>query len=222
MQKSRLMSESKKGKVIRVVNILDIENSIRPPDHQYSILNFQNALNHYRELSGHFVLDILDEESQQVFSESEWEMGILQSWKTSLNCFATTIYAGAILFASIAVECVLNHDSRLETYRLSKDRKWIDLTESNLKEAQKVGLPTNILLERQDNFPKISFVAKRNKIAHGDTEGYRQIHLPEKIELGITYSNSWQPTREQALEQIEQAKKFIISWAEQMPEVRLH
>ena len=180
----------KKGKVIRVINVLDIENSIRTPEQQYSIFNFQNALEHYKELSGHFVLDVLDEESQQVFSESEWEMGILQSWKTSLNCFATTIYTGAILFASITVECILNHDLRLEEYRLKQNHVWIDLTETNLKEAQKVGLPTSILLEQKNNFPKISFVAKRNKVAHGDTEGDRKIHLPENMELGITYSNS--------------------------------
>lgn len=211
-----------KGKVVQIVNVLDITNSIRKPEEIGSIFNFDNALKHYQSTSGHFVLKILDYDSNQIFTESEWDIGILQSWKNALNCYATTIYAGAILFASISVECVLNHDTRLEDFRKGKNHEWIDLTYDNLKKAKKYGLPTESLLGAKENFPNLSFVNRRNKIAHGDTEGYRKLSIPENIVLGENYTNEWQPTQSQALDQIEKAKRFIIDWAQSQPEIRLH
>ncbi|MGI0082911.1 MAG: hypothetical protein ACREAG_06405 [Nitrosopumilaceae archaeon] len=211
------------GKVIAVVNFLDIKSSVRPPENEYSIFNFEQALKNYQAISGNFAIDILDYTTNESFSEIESDMGILESWRTGVNCFGARIYSGAVLFASVSTECVLNHDLRLEKYRQKANHEWLDLTVKNLKSADDNGLPTKLLLEPNETFlTDITFVRRRNKVAHGDKEGYQKIHVPKKIEFGITYTNTWEPTREQALDQIEKAKNFIIEWAKQSPEVRVH
>lgn len=209
---------------IHSIEIKDWNNDfiLKPTDSQ-SIYNFENVFKNYTTLSTTFSI-IIQDSTGATFPERITDMGITQNWYLALDCLGCSLYSPSVLFASISVECVLNHDTRLEKFRQDQKREWLDLNWKNLEDAHFQGLPTKLLLNDGEIFAKdsIEFVNRRNKVAHGDSEGYHKIHAPKKIEIGVKYTNYWQPIREHALEQINKARNFIIEWAKQQPEVRLH
>jgi hypothetical protein len=220
-----------KGKIIGVEEASwnQIRIDATSPDSRH----YENTiLKNYQSISGLFRLEI-KLQNQDVINESDTEMGITNSWLLACESFGSSLYAGSIMFASIAVECVLNHDLCLDSYRLAQsknpDKQWIMLGKESLQEADRLGIPVNLLCGSNDRFPDdVKFVKRRNKIAHGDTEGYANTQrgsFTSKSHTSISHTTvTWQPTKEHALEQIEKAKKFIIQWASAVPQpiLRIH
>ncbi len=175
-------------------------------------------------------LDGLNETFDIIFQDNqgneieEWyaETGIISNWIIACNCLAASLFTPSLLFATIAVECAINHDSRLQSSKKSGNFKWLNLTNNSiLKQAHDVGIPTKFLCddgETINDSKNIRFIDRRNKIAHGDCYGYRKISTITKIPPNIIRtSKSEQPTREHALHQIEKSKNFIIEWAKSIP-----
>ena len=163
------------------------------------------------------------------FPEQFTEIGITINWTTAVDCLGLRIFPASVIFASIAVECALNHDLRLESYRQSMDYEWIDLNFKNLKKAHQIGLPTDLLLKNNESFEnntRMEFVDRRNKVAHGDGSGYASIVGRREFTKGAYTSDAYQagsssPTRDHAIDQIETARKFIVAWASQSPTIRM-
>lgn len=200
----------RKGITIDVKKHPTTKNYIIKPDQPNSLFNFKNVLRNYRQIKETLTLTVKEKSSSITYPERESEVGITHSWFTACDCFLASLYAPSVLFASIAVECVLNHDTRLYSQRKKSRNKWLSLTPNILNLARKKGLPTKLLLFKNENFKmkKLLFVQRRHQVAHGNQEGYRKIHLPKSFESGVTYHNTWRPTKEQALEQIKKIQKI--------------
>lgn len=196
----------------------------------YSPYNYDNIIKNCEQIQETLVLHIEKNPREVTLVERMTDIGITSSWFCAIDCLAVGLYDPSVLFASISVECVLNHDLRLDSERQNAlQHKWFDLNWKNLKLAYEKGLPTNLLLNDGENFSKdsaLEFVARRNKVAHGDLSGYNQIYPgsfdkqyfdEEFFDIGHT-----RPSKEHAIDQIEKAKKFIIEWAKQKPKIRLH
>ncbi len=196
----------------------------------YSPYNYSNIVDNCKEIKETLLLMIQDDIKKNIpIPERISDIGITSSWFCAIDCLAVGLYDPSVLFASISVECVLNHDMRLESYRRAQPYEWIDLNWQNLKYAHENGLPTDLLLNADEVFDKninIEFVIRRNKVAHGDMEGYRALY-PGTFDKSNFDSNNFnvgysKPSKQHALSQIDKAKHFIIEWANQKPRIRLH
>ena len=72
----------------------------------------------------------------------------------------------------------------------------------------------------------IAFIERRNKVAHGDIEGYSNMY-PLTFQKSVFQNNTFQvghsrPSKEHAIESNQQAKNFIVEWAKSNPTLRLH
>lgn len=144
--------------------------------------------------------------------------GITESWYIALDCFGVQQYPATILFASIAVEALLNHDKRLCAYRNSlKREKWITLNPQSLKTASEKGIDISPLLDRDGKC--FEFITRRNKIAHGDISGYVDFLWKEKPNRELIEKVT--VTRKQALNQLNRSYRFITKWAESKPTIIL-
>lgn len=157
------------------------------------------------------------------------DTNITAAWFYAIDCLAVGLNEPAVLLASISVESVLNHDMRLENLRKTEPYEWIDLHWRNLKCAHDNGLPARLLLNEGEEFSKdckIEFIERRNKMAHGDYEGYGNLYPPsfnkEEFSEEFDLHGHKRPPKEHALDQIEKSKLFIIEWARQRPTIRLH
>ena len=192
-------------------------NKLRPPNDPESIYNLSNISKNLEDLSETFDIIFQDKDNHEL---GEWYVnsGIVNNWITAVECLAVSRYAPALLFASIAVECAINHDSKMQKIKENDTKhNWINLTNNTvLMNAHKVGIPTEILCDEDESLNDknyIRFIDRRNKIAHGDYSGYRKIPIMTKSNGILRISKSEQPTREHALYQIEKSKKFILEWA---------
>jgi hypothetical protein len=196
----------------------------------YSPYNYNNIVENCSDIKETLILQIERHSKEFPIIERITNVNITAAWFCSIDCLAVGLYEPSVLFASISAECILNHDLRLEGERQKQNRKWLELNWRNLKTANEKGLPTEILLNPGETFAKdsnIEFVTRRNKVAHGDLEGYYSMY-PAKFDPEI-FGNSDQfdfghnkPSRVHALDQINKAKNFIIGWANQKPKIRLH
>ncbi len=195
----------------------------------YSPYNYNNIVENCKSITETLIISIQDD-GRATFPivERISDIGITSSWFCAIDCLAVGLYEPSVLFASIAVECVLNHDVRLDDERIQTNRQWLDLNAKNLELAHNKGLPTNLLLKIGESFASgsIEFVMRRNKVAHGDLEGYLNMHPGGFTPTGFTESGFTigysRPSRKHALSQIDKAKNFIVEWAKQKPQVRLH
>lgn len=198
----------------------------------YSPYNYNNIVENCKEIKETLILSIQEDNKKTFpFVERISDLGITSSWFSAIDCLAVGLYEPSVLFASISVECILNHDMRLEQFRQNMSYTWIDLNWQNLKYAHDNGLPTNLLLNVGETFSaNMEFVMRRNKVAHGDIEGYSNMY-PAFFDKGLAndmfdevlfdIGNS-RPSKEHALGQIEKAKRFIVEWARPNPKVRIH
>jgi hypothetical protein len=196
----------------------------------YSPYNYNNIVENCSQIKETLILQIERNSTQFPIVERVTNINITAAWFCSIDCLAVGLYEPSVLFASISTECILNHDLRLEEERQNQNRKWLELNWKNLKIAHEKGLPTETLLNSGETLAKdsnIEFVARRNKVAHGDLEGYYNIY-PAKFDPEIFGNNDQfdfgynKPSREHALDQINKAKNFIVDWAKQKPKIRLH
>ncbi len=153
---------------------------------------------------------------------------ITRSWFSALDCLAVGLYDPSVLMASISVESVLNHDLRLEKLKKIRSYDRIDLNWKNLASAFYEDLPVRMLMNSDEKFEKhgIEFIERRNKVAHGDIEGYSNMY-PLTFQKSVFQSDTFQtghsrPSKEHAIDQINKAKNFIIEWAKSNPKIRLH
>lgn len=226
------MSEIETGIVIEVQVVSYDVKKVPTIDatKDYSPYNYKNIVDNCSEINETLILRIQDDTRKNFpFVERISDLGITSSWFCAIDCLAVGLYDPSVLFASIAVECVLNHDLRLEELRQNEPYKWIDLNWKNLKRAHEKGLPTHLLLKENETFEEpssIEFVNRRNKVAHGDIEGYSNMY-PPAFQKDAFQNDAFQfgherPSKQHALDQIEKSKRFIVEWAKQKPKVRLH
>jgi len=222
------MSSIRTGTVtgISVVPYDATKDTTNDPNSVYSPYHYNNILDNLKNIKEVIVLNIQDDQGSFPEPERIMDLGITSSWFYALNCLAVRLYDGSVLFASIAVECVLNHDMRLEPFRQNMSYKWIDLNWQNLKHAHEKGLPTDLLLNIGETFGvNMEFVYRRNKVAHGDVEGYHKKYkggfdshgFDSDFDLGHERAS-----QEHAIDQMNKAKDFIVAWANQKQKVRLH
>ena len=230
------MSEIETGTVVGVeVCPCDVkQNTNINANNEWSPYNYNRIVENCKEIKETLLITIKpDTENIFPFAERISNLGITSSWFCAIDCLAVGLYEPAVLFASISVECVLNHDIRLEKLRQTEPNNWINLNWRNLKCAHDNGLPTNLLLNEDKTFRKgvnIEFIKRRNKVAHGDIEGYISIYPPNikrlaSNDIGEISPDDFghtRPSKQQVLDQIEKAKRFILEWAKQKPKVRLH
>lgn len=137
--------------------------------------------------------------------------GISSSWFIALDCFGVQQYPATILFASIAVEVLLNRDSRMFKYR-ADGKKWLHLADA-LEKGRMEGIDTSDLMDDDGTFT--TFLQRRNKMAHGDLVGYtdflQQKGPQEKL------SEMVMVTASHALDQLSRSFNFIKKWAESKP-----
>lgn len=171
-------------------------------------------------------LSIMSEKNKpNKFSASE-HLGIQDALISAAKCYCLSLHDACIIFASIAVECVLNWDSRLQTVRKSKSKElgWLRINNRNLLCVHYKGLPVEALLYPDETInalePKcapIKFVFLRNKHAHGDYSGLDVIHYA--VEDGDEIPVYRQPSPSDALEQLNRSINFVMKWAGSKPEV---
>ena len=207
------------AKVKKIIMLSWDDNKLNPPTDSTSIFHLENLLKNLKGLDETFeiVFEVGNTETDDFYINS----GITNNWLIACHCMACSQHAAAVLFASIAVECVLNCDKRLQNYKQNFKDCWIMLNMDNLREAYNQKLPTNILCEEGENLNQaknIRFITRRNKIAHGDMRGFAKI--PTMIKLSDTKTRtikSLQPKHEAALNQIKKAKEFIKEWTKLKP-----
>lgn len=210
---------------IKVKEIIDLKwdkSKLNPPTSETSRYNLDNILKNYgKDFDGTFEI-IIEDANSGTNVELETTIGITNNFIIACECLGGSLYSGSVLFASIAVEVILNHDTRLEDHRRLNSRQWLTLTPNILQCAYNRGLPTNLLLGRGEKLGKnIKFIQKRNKVAHGDTEGYRKIIMSKSRKLGRKYENRWEPSLVDALSQIKKTRKFIDEWGRGKPSLIL-
>ena len=205
-------------------------SKVNLPENSTSRYNLNNILKNYENFDGTFEI-ILDFGNGQYNVELETDVGITNSFITAVECLGASLYAPSILFASVTVECILNHDMILNNYRigLNKDpeKQWIMLGRDGLIEADTQNLPVKLLCDSNDFFPNdIKFVKRRNKIAHGDSEGFRNTQSGSYSSKSYSSKShttvSYQPEKEHAIYQIKKTRKFIDAWAKTNPVLRLN
>ncbi len=196
------------------------DEKLCPPNDAESIFNQINLLKNLASLSETFDIIFQDEQGNEI---EEWyaDTGIVNNWIIACQCLAASQFSPALLYASIAVECVINRDSRLQSFKNQSKKSWLNLTNNEtLKKADEVGIPVDLLCDTDENINDsiiIRFIQRRNKIAHGDYSGYGKIPTIFKLSEKTRTSYSVQPTLEHALYQIEKSKNFIIKWAQSIP-----
>jgi len=164
-----------------------------------------------------FVLRLKTKEVSFQVPERMIKSGISTSWYIALDCFSIQEYSPTILFASIAVESLLNHDSRMYSYRTSLKDKWINLSLNNLKKASEKGIDVSALIDRDGKGSE--FIIRRNKIAHGDFSGY--VHFLWEKKPNREIMEKLDITRKQALNQLNRSFRFITTWAKTNPTIIL-
>lgn len=120
-----------------------------------------------------------------LFSE---QLGITYSWTFARDAYIASLMPACIVFSSITVECAINNDARMfpakqKIYQDDMKRNrpdpsdWLTLSNRTLGQAKGAGLPVHELLDKTesiatDNDPTVTFIERRNKIAHGDYRSF--------------------------------------------------
>jgi hypothetical protein len=145
------------------------------------------------------------------------EYDILMTDTDAAYCFILGVFAGTIFFASRSVEMAINREDRMQEERMKSRWKWITLSRKALKTAQDKGLPVEHLLNTEeislDNDPV--FVVRRNKVVHGDTEGYKETTgFYRTTDFTKPYKLPIAPSEDDACDQLTKSRRFLIDWAE--------
>ena len=190
------MSEVQIGTVVGVeVCPYDVkQNANINASNEWSVYNYNRIVENCGEIKETLVITI--EYTKDTFVERMSDLGVTSSWFCAIDCLAVGLYEPAVLFASISVECVINHDTRLERLRQTEPNNWINLNWINLKHAYENGLPTRLLLNEDETFRKganIKFIKRRNKVAHGDIEGYGNLYPPNIERLASNKKGDFNP-----------------------------
>lgn len=140
---------------------------------------------------------------------------IIQTDTDAAYSFIFGIFAATIFFASRAVEMAINKDARMQEEKMNYDWKWLSLSRRSLKEAQVRGLPVGPLLNPEevglDSDPV--FVIRRNKVVHGDIEGYKEATGFYRVtDFTKPYKLPVAPSEDDAYDQFIKSRRFLIEW----------
>jgi hypothetical protein len=166
------------------------------------------------------------------FAES---IGIRHALVTAGICYCAGLNDACIVFSSIAAECVLNWDYRLEAEKSLKQYRWLDVDNRNLKLANDSGLPVNELLFDGETIQDLGtpnqpvrFVKLRNKYVHGEYAAVDSIARGTPFGESLTMEELAQEQQyptfiyvsgSDAFNQFKHASNFITCWAAQSPEI---
>lgn len=170
---------------------------------------------------GHFI------DSRAVQINKRFQQAKMLYWSSSVNMpldlfsyireaslsFTIARYLACLVLSSSAVELILNRDSR--TKRLIDLRRiggWAVLNNQNLDTVSRHGLPVNNLLsagETLNDAAPVTFVARRNKIAHGEI-------LPLIRDLSDYDSFA----EAESLDQLTKSQRFVVEWFNSAPDVQ--
>jgi hypothetical protein len=128
-------------------------------------------------------------------------------------CYVVARFLASIVLSSSAIELILNRDSRTKSLpSLRRVGKWATLNNGNLEIANGYGLPASLLLSAGETLvdaTPITFVTRRNKIAHGEI-------FPLIKDL-----SDYDPHAEsEAVDQLKKSQKFIVEWFNTAPDVQ--
>lgn len=182
-------------------------------DYPEAPFNKKAIINHILKQKQKFMIYLHTTNKSFRVPERVVNTGITDSWFIALDCFGIQQYPATILFASIAVEALLNHDKRMYDYKRSMKKEWLFLNLETLKVASDKGIDISFLLDR--NGKDSEFIKRRNKIAHGDLSGYFNFLWKEKPNRELI--EKIRITRKQALNQLNRSFRFIAKWAESKP-----
>ena len=129
--------------------------------------------------------------------------------------FVLGLFAATVFFSSRAVEMAVNTDARMQEEKMNSRLKWLTLSPNVLKVAQNQGLPVNLLLNTEevglDSNP--IFVIRRNKVIHGDTEGYKEVTgFYQRTDFTKPYKLPVAPSEDDAYDQLTKSREFLIQW----------
>lgn len=129
-------------------------------------------------------------------------------------CFEIGRYLPAIVLASQSVELILERDRQMQASRalVRQEGERVMLCSRNLIVARDLGLPVEALLspgEKLDQDASVIFAARRDRVAQGNvSDWFRAI-------------SEYLPTAEpDALDQLEKAQRFVVTWFNSSPNVR--
>jgi len=143
------------------------------------------------------------------------DFDLWQAYTDTSYSFILGFFAATVFFASRAVEMAINKDARMQDERMKSERKWLSLNRRVLKEARIMGLPADLLLDsdevKLENDPL--FIVRRNKVVHGDTEGYKDATGFYKVtDFTKSYRLPVAPSEEDAYDQLVKSRRFMIGW----------
>jgi hypothetical protein len=131
--------------------------------------------------------------------------------------FVLGVFGAAIFFASRAVEMAMNKDGRMQERRMKSPWRWLTLSRKALKEARANALPVDLLLNAEEVGLDCDpvFVVRRNKVVHGDIEGYKEATgFYRTTDFTKPYKLPVAPSEEEAFDQLTKSRKFLIEWVE--------
>jgi len=140
---------------------------------------------------------------------------IMQTDIDASYSFILGIFAATIFFASRAVEMAINKDARMQEERKNSDLNWLFLRRDVLKKARTNGLPVNLLLNPEEACLSCNpvFVVRRNKVIHGDIEGYKEATGFYQItDFTKPYGLPVAPSEDDAYDQLTKGRRFLIEW----------
>jgi len=129
--------------------------------------------------------------------------------------FILGIFAATIFFASRAVEMAINMDARMQDEKAKYSWNWLSLSRRVLKEAQSRGLPVGLLLDSEerelDRDPV--FVSRRNKVIHGDLQGYKEATGFYRVtDFNVPYRLPVAPSEDDAYDQLNKSRSYLMEW----------
>jgi len=140
---------------------------------------------------------------------------IMQTDIDAAYSFIFGIFAATIFFASRAVEMAINKDARMQEEKTNYDWKWLSLSRKALKEAQARGLPVGLLINPEEAGLDCDpiFVIRRNKVVHGDIEGYKEATGFYRVtDFTKPYKLPVAPSEDDAYDQLIKSRRFLIEW----------
>jgi hypothetical protein len=186
-----------------------------------------------QEVSGHVKQIAFKGQVEQAHGTFSENIGITLSWTIARDCYVAGIMPATIQFASTAVECAINNDSKMRSARekqyadavkssRQEPNDWLQLSNSMLRKAQAQGLSVQILMDGGEslNGKTIAFIYRRNKIAHGDYSEFTY-HFQSNFGTDVPVTRKFADIYPRdALDQFVKCSNFLKVWIGQNPDIQ--
>jgi len=145
------------------------------------------------------------------------EYDIVRTDTDAAYSFVFGLFDASIFFASRAVEMAINRDDRMQQGRTESQWKWLTLGRKVLKKARTNGLPIGALLDAEELPLETdpAFVIRRNKVVHGDIEGYKEATgFYRTTDFTKPFKSPVAPSEDETYDQLVKSRKFLVEWSE--------